>query len=81
MWGDIDGLAQERRKSSALAMELPLSCINPLIYMLEYSYNIIFIVKSTLVANGVIHIGLNSIHTSLAFFVLKLNIEFYICNI
>ena len=28
---DIDGLVQERRNSSALAMELRLSCINPLI--------------------------------------------------
>ena len=26
---DIDGLVQERRNSSALAMELRLSCINP----------------------------------------------------
>ena len=26
----IDGLVQERRNSSALAMELRLSCINPL---------------------------------------------------
>ena len=29
---DVDGLAQERRNSSALAMELHLSCINPSIY-------------------------------------------------
>ena len=29
---DIDGLVQERRNSSALAMELRLSCINPLIW-------------------------------------------------
>ena len=29
---NIDGLVQERRKSSALAMELHLSCINPLIF-------------------------------------------------
>ena len=28
----IDGLVQEWRNSSALAMELRLSCINPLIY-------------------------------------------------
>ena len=28
---DIDGLVQERRNSSALAMELRLSCTNPLI--------------------------------------------------
>ena len=28
----IDGLVQERRNSSALAMELRLSCINPAIY-------------------------------------------------
>ena len=28
----IDGLMQERRNSSALAMKLPLSCINPSIY-------------------------------------------------
>ena len=27
----IDGLMQERRNSSALAMELRLSCVNPLI--------------------------------------------------
>ena len=30
---DIDGLVQERRNSSALAMELCLSCTNPLIYI------------------------------------------------
>ena len=29
---NIDGLVQERRNSSVLAMELHLSCINPLIY-------------------------------------------------
>ena len=29
----IDGLVQERRSSSALAMELHLSCTNPLIYV------------------------------------------------
>ena len=28
----LDGLVQERRNSSALAMELCLSCINPSIY-------------------------------------------------
>ena len=27
--GDINGLVQERRNSSALAMELRLSCTNP----------------------------------------------------
>ena len=31
VWYHIDGLVQERRNSSALAMELRLSCINPLI--------------------------------------------------
>ena len=30
----FDGLAQERRNSSALAMELRLSCTNPSIYAL-----------------------------------------------
>ena len=29
----IDGLVQERRNSSALAMELRLSCIIPLMYV------------------------------------------------
>ena len=29
---DIDGLVQEGRNSSALAMELRISCINPSIY-------------------------------------------------
>ena len=29
---DIDGLAQERNNSSALAMELRLSCTDPLIW-------------------------------------------------
>ena len=29
LWQYIDGLAQERRNSSALAMELRLSCTNP----------------------------------------------------
>ena len=28
-WNDIEGLVQERRNSSALAMELRLSCTNP----------------------------------------------------
>ena len=31
----FDGLVQERRNSSALAMELCLSCTNPSIYQLE----------------------------------------------
>ena len=31
-WQHIDGLMQERRNSSALAMELRLSCINPSIW-------------------------------------------------
>ena len=31
----IHGLGQKRRNSSALAMELPLSCTNPLIYNLR----------------------------------------------
>ena len=30
--GHFDGLVQERRNSSALAMELRLSCTNPLIF-------------------------------------------------
>ena len=29
MLGHVDGLVQERRNSSAVAMELRLSCINP----------------------------------------------------
>ena len=29
MYVRVDGLVQERRNSSALAMELRLSCINP----------------------------------------------------
>ena len=32
----IDGLVQERRNSSALAMELRLYCINPLIYIVAF---------------------------------------------
>ena len=28
-WNHLDGLVQERRNSSALAMELRLSCANP----------------------------------------------------
>ena len=32
LWHDFDGLVQERRNSSALAMELRLSCTNPSIY-------------------------------------------------
>ena len=35
----IDGSAQERRNSSALAMELHLSCTNPLIYNSETMTN------------------------------------------
>ena len=31
---NIDGLVQERRNSSVLAMELRLSCINPLMWCL-----------------------------------------------
>ena len=34
----IDGLAQERRSSSALAKELRLSCINPSIYQLPFAW-------------------------------------------
>ena len=33
----IDGLVQERRNSSAVAMELRLSCTNPLIYVDAFS--------------------------------------------
>ena len=42
----IDGLMQERRNSSALAMELRLSCMNPSIwqcYITEYIENKIWI--------------------------------------
>ena len=41
----LDGLVQERRNSSALAMELRLSCINPLTYYVNCSH---FIVHYTL---------------------------------
>ena len=34
-----DGLVQERRNSSALAMELRLSCINPSIYAMTQDLN------------------------------------------
>ena len=34
----FDGLEQERRKSSALAMELRLNCTNPSIWSLSESY-------------------------------------------
>ena len=33
----IDGLVQERRNSSVLAMELRLSCINPSVYDMSFS--------------------------------------------
>ena len=35
-WDDIDGLVQERRNSSALAMELRLSCTNPSTCILNF---------------------------------------------
>ena len=35
LYGHIDGLVQERRNSSALAMELSLSCTNASIYTKE----------------------------------------------
>ena len=35
----IDGLVQERRNSSALAMELGLSCINPSILCMSLSWD------------------------------------------
>ena len=35
---DIDGLVQERRNSSALAIELRLSCTNPSIWMREWGW-------------------------------------------
>ena len=34
----VDGLVQERRNSSALAMELRLSCTSPSIWYLELHY-------------------------------------------
>ena len=34
----IEGLVQERRNSSALAMELRFPCINPLIYTKKYAH-------------------------------------------
>ena len=36
----VDGLVQERRKSSALAMELHLSCINPSMYCPNRNYEV-----------------------------------------
>ena len=39
----IDGLVQERRNSSALAIELRLSCTNPLIYECKIFWVIIAI--------------------------------------
>ena len=38
---NIDGLVQERRNSSALAMELRLSCINPSIFCNEFDKNLL----------------------------------------
>ena len=35
----IDGLVQERHNSSALAMELRLSCTNPLIWLITLGHN------------------------------------------
>ena len=40
----IDGLVQERYNSSALAMELCLSCDNPLIYPKNYAHSLCFVV-------------------------------------
>ena len=39
----IDGLVQERRNSSALAMELRLYCTNPLIKCIEFRKSIVFL--------------------------------------
>ena len=40
---NIDGLVQERRNSSALAMELRLSCTNPLTFgLMIHAYALIF---------------------------------------
>ena len=38
-WPDIDGLVQERHNSSALAMELCLSCTNPSIWHITTQYD------------------------------------------
>ena len=38
---DIDGLVQERRNSSTLAMELCLSCSNPLVCKPIYSMQLL----------------------------------------
>ena len=40
---DIDGLVQKRRNSSALAVELRLSCTNPSIYSLKRKVHFITI--------------------------------------
>ena len=37
----IDGLVQERRNSSALAMELCLSCTNPSIWKLQFMHEVV----------------------------------------
>ena len=52
----IDGLVQERRNSSALAIELCLSCTYPLIYSAE---NQIYLALIFIVATKVnhLHIG------------------------
>ena len=42
----IDGLVQERRKPSALAMELGLSCTNPSIYITEIDLLLLFLYKN-----------------------------------
>ena len=49
----IDGFVQERRNSSALAMELRLSCTNPSIYNV---YLAVSIVISTVPADGPISV-------------------------
>ena len=41
----IDGLVQERRNSSALAMELRLACTNPSIYCFAICYALQFYTK------------------------------------
>ena len=38
----IDGLVQEKRNSSALAMELRLSCTNPSMWMMSYKPEVPF---------------------------------------
>ena len=72
---EIDGLVQGRRNSSALAMELSLSCINPPWFNIKLHLtsigNAILEIKLSYLQNGISYTGKTSLYWIMALILLK----------